>query len=98
MHMLQTAAPSPGPFEHLLEFFVVEAVDEWVEGWDDKGVEYICHLVAVQGIAGAGTKVHENECPIQWGHSCEVGATGKGCSPASLDQAHVHHSASNEPI
>lgn len=88
--MLQTEALAPGTSPYLLDLFIVEAVDEWVEGWCDKGAEQRCHLVTVQGIAGAGMQVHENECPyIMAGHSCEVG---------SLDRAHAHHSASNEVI
>lgn len=85
MHPPWTAAPALGPSECLLDLYVAEAVDEWVEGWDDKGVEHRCHLVAIQDIAGSGMEVDENECPVQHGHSCEVGATGRGCSPAALE-------------
>ena len=93
-----TAASAPSPSERLLDLFVAEAVDEWVESWDDKGVEHGGHLVRVQGVAGAGTQVHEDECPVQHGHSREVGATGRGCSPPALGRAHADHSAGNEPV
>ena len=84
MHSPWIAAPALGPSECLLDLYVAEAVDEWVEGWDDKGVEYRCHLVTLQGIAGAGIHVDENKCPVQNVHSCEVGATGRGCLPVAL--------------
>ena len=85
MHPPWIAAPALGPSECLLDLYVAEAVDEWVEGWDDKGVEHRCHLDAVQGIAGAGTQVQENECAAEHGHRYEVGARGRGCLPVALE-------------
>lgn len=93
-----TAEPAPGPSESRLDLRVAEAVNERVESWDDEGVKHGCHLVGVQGVAGAGTQVHENEGPIQHGHGHEVGATGRSCSPAALRGAHAEHSPSNETV
>lgn len=66
-----TAASAPSPSGAALLDLFAEAVEQ-VESWDDKAVEHGGHLVRVQGEAGAGTQVHEDECPVQHGHSREV--------------------------
>lgn len=85
MPWTRAAESAPSPSDCLLDLLVAEAVDERVESWDDKSIEHRCHLVSVQGIAGAGTQVHENECPIQHGYSREVRATGRGPPPSACE-------------
>lgn len=60
----RAAESMPSALEGFLDFLVSKTVDEWVESWDDESIEHRCHLVRVQGIAGAGTQVHENKGPI----------------------------------
>ncbi|KAM5248379.1 uncharacterized protein ACOB6Z_010537 [Ctenodactylus gundi] len=73
-------------------------VDDWIQHGDHHGVKHRHHHVVLQGVAGAGSHVHEEDCPVVNGHAGQVRATrGEHFSPPFCG-AHPHDGQQDESV
>ena len=87
--------PLPQGSHHLP---VPQAINERVEHWSKDRVEDRDHLVMAWGSVAPRSQVDEHGCPIEEGHSCQVGGAGGQSLFTSLSRTHVQHSLQDASI
>ena len=63
--------------ERTFFIFILQTIDEWIQHWNDSGIEYRCHLCLGQGWCVIRLQICENQGPIEDSHTHDVGHTGR---------------------